>query len=284
MLKVRPVLKWAGGKTALLPTILKAFACARTLSHSTDQVYYEPFIGGSSVFLGIYESSLITKKSVISDINQELISTYTAIKDNPSEIIKTLNEFKLQHCKDFYMKIRSLNTNNKTLLAARMIYLNRTCFNGLYRVNKKGQFNVPIGNYKNPDIVREKEILAMSDKLQAAELIAASYENTLNKAKKNDIIYLDPPYDALTETSKFVSYTKEGFSKEDQKRLKREVDRLNNLGCFIIASNADTKFIRDLYENMELQTVQMKRKINSNAKKRGDVNELLITNFKIPND
>lgn len=273
---IQPLLKWAGGKRQILPYIMplvpKEYNC-----------YIEPFVGGASVFMTIYP-----KKAIVNDLNGELINVYLTVRDYPSKLIDLLKEHKDKHNKDYYYQIRSLDRSElydslgMIDKAARIIYLNKTCYNGLYRVNKNGFFNTPIGRYKNPQILNEDNINNVSEYFRKNEIrfMSGDYLKSLKLARKGDFVYLDPPYDPISDSSSFTMYTSDGFSKEDQIRLRNECNRLNSIGVKFMLSNSDTNFIRELYKEYNIHVVPATRNINSNGAKRKKVNELLITNYK----
>ena len=256
-----PVLKWAGGKRQLLSDIKELITPESLVGHTL----FEPFAGGGAVFLS-YEHT----PAVINDYNCELMNVYSEIRNNPQEL---LEEHKLNHCEAYFYKIRDLDrtVNYKkitaTQKAARIIYLNRTCFNGLYRVNSDGYFNVPFGKYINPDIVTRNRILEMSQYLQkdGVTLLCGDFEEAVSAAKQGDTIYFDPPYDY--EDDGFTSYTADAFSRLDLIRLKTLCDKLTNMGCHIVVSNNDTSFVRQLFdsESYTIHSVLAKRMINCNG-------------------
>jgi DNA adenine methylase len=265
--KRQPFLKWAGGKTQLLHELISR------MPKSYD-VYYEPFIGGGALFFAVAPG-----KAVIADINDDLVNAYNVVRDTPEELIEALSGY--VNDKDFYYKVRSQDQSTLSPLerAARLIYLNRTCFNGLYRVNKSGQFNVPFANYKNPNIVQSDRIMAASNVLHDTEVFHASFEKVLVNAKKGDFIYLDPPYYPKDVYSDFKRYNKEQFYKNDHERLADLYNELSDRGCYVMLSNSDTLFTRALYSKWRVDTVYAKRMINRDASKRGEVTEIIVTNY-----
>jgi DNA adenine methylase len=273
-------IKWAGGKKQLLPEIEKRIP-------NKFNNYFEPFVGGGAVMF-LVASKLNPKKIIISDINKELIITYKIVKERPNELIELLKKHKKNHDKNYYYEIRELGNNPENNLsdleiAGRFIYLNKTCFNGLYRVNSKGSFNVPIGSYKNPNIVPKEDILNASKLLQKDDIKAMSFENVINYAKNGDFVYFDPPYLPLSKTSSFTSYTKNSFSKDDHKKLSDVFKKLDKIGCFVMLSNSYHPYIEKLYSgfNFNIETVKASRAINCNGSGRGKINELLITNYEV---
>lgn len=276
---LQPYLKWAGGKRQLLPEIRKYIP----KSYNT---YYEPFLGAGAVLF-----DLQPKQAVISDVNSELINTYKVIKstDGIESLIELLKLHKENNSKDYFYKVRDEDRQkdykNKPLVekAARLIYLNKTCFNGLFRVNSQGQFNVPYGNYKNPNIVNEVVLKAVHNYLNLAdiEILNVDFIDALSTAKKGDFIYFDPPYDPVSDTSSFTGYSLEGFNKDDQIRLRDTFVELDKRGCKVLLSNSNTEFIREIYGEYgyDIKIVSAKRNINSIASKRGKIDEVLVMNY-----
>jgi len=287
----KPFLKWAGGKTQLISEIEK------NLPNSTISTYVEPFVGSGAVLFWILGEFVQLEKAVVNDINEDLINTYRTIQSKPKELISILeilqNEYhSLENTddkkKEYYYQKRELFNNRQqgqTEHSALFIFLNRTCFNGLYRVNRKNEFNVPIGSYKKPTICDTSNILSVSEALQKVELLCGDFEQTADYATSNTLFYFDPPYKPLSETSSFNSYAKDEFNDEEQIRLKNFCDRLDNLGHSWILSNSDVKgknlednFFDDLYSDFTIKRVNAKRSINANPEKRGFLKELLIIN------
>lgn len=274
--KIKPFIQWVGGKREMIPQYEKFIP-------KKFRSYYEPFLGGGAMFF-----HLKPIKAILSDNNLELIKTYEGVRDNPERVINILKELKSKHSNDLYQKIRNMDREisifhklDNASIAARMIYLNQTCFNGLYRVNQKGQFNVPIGSSLNRLICDEATIKAVSKILKDVTIKESDFNTILHNAKKNDFIYLDPPYYPVSAYSDFTRYTKEKFYKEDQIRLKNEIDRLNKVGCKIMLSNSDSEFIKELYVGYNIHTVYSNRTLSCKSDQRGKVSELLITNYSI---
>ena len=287
----KPFLKWAGGKTQLISEIEK------NLPNSTIDTYVEPFVGSGAVLFWVLGEFSQLKKAIVNDINEDLINTYKTIKSTPEELISILKilqdeyhslENNTNKKKEYYYQKRELFNNRKqsqTEHSALFIFLNRTCFNGLYRVNRKNEFNVPMGSYKKPTICDKSNILAVSEALQKVELLCGDFEQTVNYTTSNTLFYFDPPYKPLSETSSFNSYAKDEFDDEEQIRLKNFCDKLDSLGHSWILSNSDVKgkntednFFDDLYSDFTIKRVDAKRSINANPAKRGFLKELLITN------
>jgi len=276
----QPFIKWVGGKRGLLNQILPLFP-------KEFNNYYEPFIGGGAVFFELFSKGLLNgKKIILSDINSELINTYNLIKDNPYELINNLENYKEQHSKEFYYQIRELDRKEdyKNLSnlekATRFIYLNKTCFNGLYRVNKKGYFNTPIGSYKNPNIADRDVILSASEALQNATIKQQSFKEILKEVKKGDLVYFDPPYYPLNATSNFTSYDSNCFLEDEQFELFEIFDKLADNGAKVVQSNSDTDFIKELYKKYNTNIVNANRFINSKSNGRGKITEVLIRSQK----
>jgi DNA adenine methylase len=290
----KPFLKWAGGKTQLIVEIEKALPLQFIRSKFT---YIEPFVGSGAVLFWMLNNFPNMEKAVINDINEDLINTYKTIASKPLELISILeilqNEYhsldlKELEKKEYYYDKRELyNTRNteKTTQAALFIFLNRTCFNGLYRVNKSNGYNVPMGSYKKPTICDRENILSVSKALQRVEILCGDYQKTLEYASQNSLFYFDPPYKPLNETSSFNSYSKDEFNDFEQIRLRDFCAKLDLMGHQWILSNSDVKgkdvndnFFDELYSQFIINRVDAKRSINANPDKRGKLTELLITN------
>ena len=291
----KPFLKWAGGKTQLINYIEKALP--KDISDAKF-TYIEPFAGSGAVLFWMLNNFSNLQKAVINDINQDLINTYKTIASRPKELISILetlqNEFHALEGRDeakkeyYYSKRELYNTRKeeKSGQAALFIFINRTCFNGLYRVNRKNEYNVPMGSYKKPNICDKNNILAVSQALQKVEILCGDYEETLNFADNNSLFYFDPPYKPLSETSSFNSYAKDEFNDNEQIRLRDFCHKLDKLNHTWILSNSDVKgkdendnFFDDLYSDYKINRVDAKRSINANPEKRGKLKELLITNY-----
>ncbi|TFG02857.1 MAG: DNA adenine methylase [Promethearchaeota archaeon] len=269
--KPRPFLKWAGGKRQLISQMKKYFP-------KSFETYIEPFVGGGAVFFHI-----LPPKAILMDINKELINCYKVVKENVFELIELLKNHKNE--KNYYYKIRAKDRNQKEYeklsdveKASRMIYLNRCCYNGLYRVNRKGQFNVPFGKYKNPKFCDKENLLSVSKVLQDIRIIQGSFESCLKYANQNDFIYFDPPYQPISETSSFTSYSKEDFNKKSQVKLFNVFKTLDEKGCRLMLSNSNNDFLLNLYKDYKIIFLNAKRAINSVATKRGNIKEILVLN------
>lgn len=271
----QPFLKWAGGKRQLLPIIKNLIP---PCSH-----YYEPFVGAGAVLLDLQPAM-----STINDTNSELVNCYQVIRDNPQKLLKLCQRHKEKNSKEYYYQLREQDRQSGFAdmdgieKAARIIYLNKTGFNGLFRVNKKGQFNVPYGNYRNPTIADPGVIMAVSTYLNQGNIsiLCGDFEQAVATAKLESFIYFDPPYHPLSNTSSFTSYSLNGFGEAEQIRLRKLCDRLTDRGCKILLSNSSAPLIRDLYSDFryQIEEVDASRSINSVSSKRGKIKELLIHN------
>lgn len=276
MIKGKPFVKWAGGKRQIIDKL------KRYVPDEFD-TYYEPFIGGGALLF-----ELSPRRAVINDSNEELMNVYSVLCDEEKfkKMCSVLNHYEKEHCEEFYYDIRNKDRNKNAYKrlsdytrAARTIYLNKACFNGLYRVNSKNEFNVPFGKkervntYDGGNLITVSNYLTMND----VEILSVDFEQSVKNAKKGDFIYFDPPYDS--ETSTFNSYTEDGFGKDEQIRLAKVFKELDSRGCYVMLSNHNTSLINDLYKNFNIHVIEAKRNINSNGKKRGKVKEVIITNF-----
>ena len=266
-----PIVKWVGGKRQLMFELLK------NMPKSYNR-YFEPFIGGGALFFELQPDN-----AYISDMNEELINLYQVVRDEVDELICDLQKHDIS--KEYFMEIRNIDRTEEyqnwsdVQKASRFIYLNRTCFNGMYRVNSKGEFNVPFGHYKNPRILDENNLINCSNLLQGIEIKHADFSEILKKVKKGDFVYFDPPYVPLSETSSFTSYTKEGFDIDMQFKLRDVCDELDTMGVNFLLSNSDTKLVNDLYKNYNIKKVFASRQINANADGRGKITEVLVRNY-----
>jgi DNA adenine methylase len=276
---VKPFLKWAGGKRQLLPEILRYLP--KNIGKTT---YFEPFLGGGALLF-----ELQPKQAIVNDSNRELINCYRVIKDNVEELIEVLKVHKAKNSKEYFDylrerdRLKQYNKFSDIQKAARIIYLNKTCYNGLFRVNSKGQFNVPFGSYKNPNILDEAVLRGVNDYLnqKSVTFLNRDFAEAVKDAKKGDFVYFDPPYDPVSNTASFTGYDINGFNQNEQRRLKQVVDELTEKGCNVMLSNSATDFILDLYKDHKytIETVSATRSINSNALKRGKINEVLVLNY-----
>lgn len=273
---VAPVVKWVGGKRQLLseitPLIPKRFTS-----------YCEPFLGGGAVLFSVQPS-----RAIVNDLNEDLIAVYEVIRDDVEALVAELK--KHENTPEYFYEIRDMDRNKelyqsltKVERASRLIYLNKTCFNGLFRVNSLGEFNSPFGHYKNPNIVNEPVLKAVNKYLVSSNITFYSedFAVTLDRIGKGGFVYLDPPYDPVSDTASFTGYNKGGFARTEQIRLKQCCDDLTRRGVKFVLSNSATDFIKDLYKDYNISVVQAKRAVNSDASKRGLVEEVLIRNYGI---
>lgn len=260
-----PFLKWAGGKRRLLAEIFYRFP-------QEYGTYWEPFAGGGAVFFGLSPA-----RAVVSDINAELIRAYTALRDNVHGVISCLRRHVPTEAHFYRVRSQQPHGLTDTEAAARMIYLNHTCFNGLYRVNRRGEFNVSFGRYTNPTICDLPNLLAVSQALRGVDLRLQCVFTIEDDVEPGDLVYFDPPYDPVSATASFVGYTRGGFGREEQVRLAEMFARLANRGVHVVLSNADTAFVRSLYGDFRIDTVAAHRAINSRPDRRGPVAEVIIS-------
>lgn len=270
---MQPFLKWAGGKRQLLPQI-KPY-----IPEIGESTYFEPFLGAGAMLFSIQPQN-----ATVNDINTELYNVYKVIADEQlfEELIEELRSHKNES--EYFYEVRAwdraddYHNLSPVKKASRFIFLNKTCFNGLYRVNSKGQFNVPFGKYKNPAIVNEEVLREVHQYLNNNHItfLNGDFKEAVKDAKSGDFVYFDPPYDPVSETSSFTSYAQEGFGKTEQYELRDIFKQLNERGCKVLLSNSDTPFIREIYEGFNIVTVQANRAINSKADGRGKINEVLV--------
>lgn len=272
---LQPFTKWTGGKRQLLPVI-------RELMPKTYNRYFEPFVGGGALFF-----DLAPKDAVINDFNAELINCYQQIKDNPQELIEILKVHQEYNSKEYYLDLRSADLDERIDMmsevqrAARILYMLRVNFNGLYRVNSKNQFNVPYGRYKNPKIVDEELISAISVYINnnQLEIKVGDFEKAIVDVRTGDFVYFDPPYIPLSETSAFTSYTHEGFSFADQVRLRDAFKRLSDTGAYVMLSNSSSALVEELYKDFNIHYVEATRTNGAKSSSRGKISEIIVTNY-----
>lgn len=266
-LPARPFLKWAGGKSRLISQYAPYFP-------SHYRTYHEPFLGGGAIFFHLQPS-----QAVLSDVNAELVNVYICIRDHLGDVIQQLDIHAHQHCHDYYYQTRALHPSSPVQRAARFIYLNRTCFNGLYRENSKGEFNVPMGRYQKPKICDRELLQAVSQILQPIQIHQQSFADILEVAHAQDFVYFDPPYQPISATSDFTAYSRGAFTTADQAQLAQVFSVLANRGVKVMLSNSDCPFIHDLYQDYNIHPIQAARSINSNPQKRGKITEVLVTSW-----
>jgi len=284
----QPMLRWAGGKRQLLKILTASFPNDFDLSKNT---YFEPFLGSGALFFAfasfLTPSQLLainprSNSFVLSDTNKELINFYTVVRNNPDLLIETLMKMANKKSELDYYQVRGSAPQNKVEKAARLLYLNRLCFNGLYRVNSRGEFNVPFGRLKNPVICNSQQILACSSWLKNSKLKAESFGRAVQKAKRGDLAYFDPPYIPLSDTSSFSSYAKEGFGENDQRELAQTIEDLTKKQVNVILSNSDTPQSRKIFGNLTLFSISANRSISAAGGSRKRVQELIGINFPVP--
>lgn len=303
IINAKPFLKWAGGKTQLLKE-LDTRLPKKVIEEGVIENYVEPFVGGGAVFFYLKKKYEV-KSSCLLDINPELVLGYNTIKKNSKKLIELLKDMEIDYLKKsdversvFYYQVRkSYNKEGKEFdfkkndskgvdRAAQLIFLNKTCFNGLFRQNNKGEFNVPFGKYKNPTICNEHNIIEVSKALQDTSIVCGDFEKSSRCIKKGTLVYLDPPYRPLSGTSNFTDYSMNGFSDDDQIRLAKFYEKMDKKGAYLILSNSDPKnnnsnddFFDKLYNKYNIDRVLASRSINCIGSKRGQISELIITNY-----
>ena len=283
----KPFVKWAGGKGALVEEYSKLGLIPLKFNR-----YFEPFLGGGAMFFYLWRRGVIKNEAYLSDINKELISTYKIIKEDVNSLISQLEKLKdkyseemFYHFRTEYNKLKKLDVLNfqmRVRKAALFIYLNKTCYNGLYRENRKGEFNVPFGRYKNPNILDEENLRWVNKALQNAILSVCDFEECALKAKEGDFVYFDPPYIPISSTASFTSYHQRDFTIEDQERLAKVIEKLSSRGVYVLLSNASHPEIKRLYKDISgihFFEVLAPRYINSNGNKRGPIREYALTNY-----
>ncbi len=272
----KPFLKWVGGKQQLLSQLDYYFPA------NYDR-YFEPFLGGGAVFFHLWKTNRLPKKVFLFDDNEELINVYLIIRSKLNDLISLLAAHQNNHNKEYFYQIRSLDRQDVALTdterAARTIYLNRTCYNGLYRVNSNKQFNAPIGSYKNPQILYKDTLEAASLALRNTLVEVKDFREVTTWAKPGDFFYFDPPYDPVSKTASFTGYTSNSFGDKDQQDLARVFRELSEQGCLCLLSNSYTPFILKLYQKFRIEIVNARRAVNSNANRRGCVKEVVVLNY-----
>jgi DNA adenine methylase len=268
----RPFLKWVGGKTQLLEQL-------QPLLPPTFRRYFEPFVGGAALFFDLHAKDRLNAEVFLTDVNAELIDAYVAIRDHVDDVIEVLRGHRYES--DYYYEVRKLDRTKLSLAerAARTVFLNKTGYNGLYRVNRSGQFNVPFGRFTNPAFCDVENLRACSRALRGVQITAADFEAVLETARKGDFVYFDPPYVPLSPTSDFTAYIPGGFGEGEQRKLAKVFGKLARRGVYAMLSNSDTPFVRKLYEDFDIETVYAARSVNSNAARRGKLPEVVVRTY-----
>ena len=270
----KPFVKWVGGKRRVIPELI------RSMPESFEH-YYEPFIGGGALFFHLRSLNVLQDNQItISDMNLRLIRTYRAIRDDVDSVIDRLEHHTKHHDKNYFYRVRDVEVDSYAKdvdVAAWFIYLNKTAFNGLYRVNKKNQFNAPFGRYKNPNICDTDNLLACHRALQNIDIVHGCFDQASKRAKKGDLVYFDPPYVPVSVTSSFTSYTSNGFGSLEQVILRDHAQRLKERGVFVMVSNAEHELVRSWYRSFLIRSIQVGRAINCKGSSRGRVGEVIIT-------
>ena len=274
----KPFVKWAGGKRQLLAELEKSFP-------KQFGTYFEPFLGGGAVLFDLLAKKPNLKCSV-SDLNSDLVLAYVTIRDKLGRLIESLENHSENYHNDstgYYYEIRKQEPKSQIEKVSRLLFLNKTCFNGLYRVNSKGKFNVPLGRYTNPNIVNRENLTTVSKFLQSdkIKISCRDFESILNDAKKGDFVYFDPPYQPVSDTANFTSYTHRDFTEDDLQRLADLAHQLNSKGCYVLLSNSNTKIVKKLFSSKKwkVKEISVNRAINSNSQKRTGHKEVLIKNY-----
>jgi DNA adenine methylase len=265
LLQPRPFLKWAGGKSQLIPQYDRHFP-------DRYRTYYEPFLGGGAIFF-----HLAPRRAVLTDINPALVNVYECVRDRVEELIKLLEAHERAHSLTHYYQVRAKHSGSDLQQAARLIYLNKTCFNGLYRENSKGEFNVPMGRYKKPVVCPAELLRSVSESLRSVKIAVRPFDAVLSTATSQDFVYFDPPYYPISPSSSFTAYSRNAFTEADQVHLRDVFAKLAQRGTRVMLSNSDCPFVRELYQDFTIHTITATRSINANAQKRGKITEILVT-------
>ena len=270
----KPFVKWVGGKRRVIPELLRSLP-------TTFEHYYEPFVGGGALFFHLRSMNLLQEHRItISDFNLRLIRTYRAIRDDVEAVIDRLRHHKIHHCKEYFYRVRDVQVDQYDKdadVAAWFIYLNKTAFNGLYRVNKKNRFNTPLGKYKNPNICDIDNLKACHTALQNVEILHDSYDQSAKTADVDDLVYFDPPYVPVSATASFTSYTHAGFGGREQINLRNLAQSLKQKGVQVMLSNSDHDLVHELYQDFDIRNIKVGRAINCKGNSRGKVGEVIIT-------
>jgi DNA adenine methylase len=273
-LTARPFLKWAGGKGQLLRELVERVRAAGALDR-----YHEPFVGGGALFFELARIYRFEWHACLSDNNPNLIDAYLGVQREVDGVIECLLKHKARHSEAYYYEVRARVPETLVERAARVIYLNNTCYNGLFRENRKGEFNVPFGRYRNPRVCDEENLRACSEALKRAKVECRHFETVLDCAKAGDFVYFDPPYVPISKTASFTAYDKGGFGKDSQRRLAQVFRELAKRGVKVLLSNSMTDLVRELYDDFTIEEVFAKRSVNSRGDRRGKVSEALVRNF-----
>ena len=272
----RPFVKWVGGKQQLLAQFEAYFP-------TTFRRYCEPFVGGGAVFFHLWNARRLPRQAFLFDNNAELVNAYLVVRDKVDELVETLTIHQQRHNKKYYYRVRRLDRRELELSeverAARTVYLNRTCYNGLYRVNSKGEFNVPMGSYINPQVLHENVLRTASSALQGVNIELRDFRSLVDFVQAKDFFYFDPPYDPLSKTASFTGYTRDSFGEEDQRELAKVFALLAEKGAFVMLSNSNTPLVSELYRKFRIETVQARRAVNSDANGRGCLPEVVVLNY-----
>ncbi|CAN2187833.1 Dam Site-specific DNA methylase [Candidatus Nanopelagicaceae bacterium] len=280
----KPFLRWAGGKRRIAKMLLENFPATY---HSSNGRYFEPFLGGGAVAFASGDPSspsyIPGHKLILNDSNEELVNTYTVVRDQVYDLMEILDDLSEKVDAENYYEIRSSKPDNLVVRAARFIYLNKTCYNGLWRVNSKGEFNVPFDKSSSGNFYDEENLIACSERLEGSLITHGSYRKALGKVKEGDFVYLDPPYIPLSATESFASYAKEGFTLEDHRALAVAIEEIDKIGAHVLLSNSDTLHTREIFgQKLTLREIQMSRTIGSNPNSRKPVGEILGMNYDHP--
>jgi DNA adenine methylase len=271
----RPFLKWVGGKGQLLPELLKRIDAAGDFGR-----YHEPFVGGGALFFELVRTNRLPRaKAYLSDNNARLVETYAAVQTDVERLITLLQKHKAKHSEAYFYEVRAKVPRDPIARAARIIFLNKTCYNGLYRENRRGEFNAPFGRYKNPGICDEDNLKAVATALKRAKLTCQHFEEAAKRAEPGDLVYFDPPYHPVSKTSSFTGYDASGFNEDSQRLLANVLAVLDGRGVKVLLSNSMTPLIEELYAGFTIDEVQARRNVNSRADRRGPIAEALIRNF-----
>lgn len=270
----RPFLKWVGGKGQLLTELFDAVDAAGPFHR-----YHEPLVGGGALFFELARTGRLKRKSYLCDVNENLMEAYAGVRDQVNTVVKLLESHKKKHCSDYFYEVRAKVPSRLPQRAARIIYLNKTCFNGLYRENSRGLFNAPLGRYTNPAICDEVNLRAVSKALVKANIETGPFQRAASRAKEGDLVYFDPPYHPRSKTAYFTSYSKQRFDESSQRALAETFAELSRRGVKVVLSNSMTDLIVDLYKDFYISEVFASRLVNSKAEKRGKISEVLVTSF-----